>query len=290
VLGALAACREEALMAIALLTGAWTISATLIEGSLDRMRGGDSPDMRAWILDILYGMSEGKIRRVTDSFLELCSVNACDVNVDLVNFRRRMNEVLSELHIIKAAGIPFSYMMERLLNTSLDFGINIPNEFVIMSKAITTLEGTCLSLDPEINIVEYMRDFVQNTVTKAPTLDDVQQLLKSVPFEAERLKQLASKYGARALSLLEHPAAGIADDDRRTGRRGTDRSGLDISQGFIIAALITAAAILSNESGFEKWLKAVLHLPNVPVLPILSLAVAGYLWLRHFRRSRTKRG
>jgi ubiquinone biosynthesis protein len=149
-------------------------------------------DMRVWTLDILYGMSEGKITRITDSFMELCNVDGRDV--DLVNFRRQMNEVLSELHIIRSAGIPFSSMMERLLNACLDFGIAIPNEFVVMSKAITTLEGTCLSLDPEINIVEYMRAFVQNTMTTAPELDDVQKLLNAVPFEVERLKQLAYKY------------------------------------------------------------------------------------------------
>jgi predicted unusual protein kinase regulating ubiquinone biosynthesis (AarF/ABC1/UbiB family) len=241
-------------------------------------------DMRAWTLDILYGMSEKKITRITDSFLELCNVNRSDV--DLVNFRRRMNEVLSDLHIIKAAGVPFSHMMERLLNTGLDFGIIIPNEFVVMSKAITTLEGTCLSLDPEINIVEHMSAFVQNTMTKTPELDDLQKLLRAVPFEAERLKQLASKYGARAISLLEHPASVDVNNDRRS-RRGTDGYGPDIAQGIIIAAMIYAAAILSNESGFEKWLKSVFHLPDLPVLPILSLASAGYLWLRLSRRSRS---
>jgi exo-beta-1,3-glucanase (GH17 family)/cellulose synthase/poly-beta-1,6-N-acetylglucosamine synthase-like glycosyltransferase len=47
--GALMACREELLMAAALLLGAWASSTTLVEGSLDRMRT-DSPDLRAWIL------------------------------------------------------------------------------------------------------------------------------------------------------------------------------------------------------------------------------------------------
>lgn len=51
--GALAACREELGMAAAMLLGAWTITETLTQGSLDRMRGGDSPDMRAWILVLI---------------------------------------------------------------------------------------------------------------------------------------------------------------------------------------------------------------------------------------------
>ena len=48
-LGALEACREEALMAGALLLGAYAVTRTLSDGSLDRMRM-DSPDLRAWVL------------------------------------------------------------------------------------------------------------------------------------------------------------------------------------------------------------------------------------------------
>ena len=47
--GALNACREEGLMAFALLLGAWAVTRGLSDGSLDRMRM-DSPDLRAWVL------------------------------------------------------------------------------------------------------------------------------------------------------------------------------------------------------------------------------------------------
>jgi hypothetical protein len=47
---------------------------------------------------------------------------------------------------------------------------------------------------------------------------------------------------------------------------------------------------LSNESAFETWLKTALHLPLVPILPLLSLSVAGYLWLRLYLRNRLKKG
>jgi len=196
-------------------------------------------------------MSEGKITRITNSFLELCNVDGRDV--DLVNYRRRMNEVFSELHIIKAAEIPFSHMMELLLNTGLDFGITIPNELVVMSKAITTLEGTCLSLDPMINIVEYMRDFVQNTKTTAPKLDEVQKLLQAVPFEVERLKRLASKYGARAISLLEHPASGAANYDRRSSAPGMDRSGLNIAHGLIPDGKEAFVTVQKKNTSAPRW-------------------------------------
>ncbi len=48
-LGALSACREEAMMAIGLLLSAWGVTVGLSDGSLDRMRM-ESPDLRAWVL------------------------------------------------------------------------------------------------------------------------------------------------------------------------------------------------------------------------------------------------
>ena len=49
IFGALQACREEGLMAIALLLSAYGVTIGLSDGSLDRMRM-ESPDLRAWVL------------------------------------------------------------------------------------------------------------------------------------------------------------------------------------------------------------------------------------------------
>ncbi len=246
-----------------------------------------SENLRAWTFDVLYGMSEGRIERVIESFLELCNVSEDEVNV--AAYRRQMNEVLSELHICEMAGIPFTHMMERFLNTSLEYKIDIPHDFVMMSKAIATLEGTCLSLDPDIKIVEYLRPFVQKYMTTVPEWDDVLKQLKAGPFELNRLKRLVSKHGVKALRLLENPTFRIASEEFRNITREMDKASVNISYGFIIAALIVFAASVSNESAFERWLRSAFHLPFVPILSIISLSIAGYLWLRLYLRNRPKK-
>ncbi len=247
-----------------------------------------SEDLRAWTFDILYGMSEGNIERVIESFMELCNVSEEEVNV--AAYRRQMNEVLCELHICEMANIPFTHMMEKFLNTSLEYRINIPHDFVMMSKAIATLEGTCLSLDPEIRIVEYLKPFVQKYLTTVPEWDDVIKQLKAGPFEMGRLKRLIAKHGVRALHILERPTFRIEGGEFRNIVREMEKSSLNVSYGLLIAALIVFAASLSNESAFEAWLKTVLHLPVVPILPLISLVAAGYLWLRLYLRTRQKKG
>ena len=246
-----------------------------------------SEELREWTFDILYAMSECDITRATESFLELCNVDKEKVNV--VRYRRQMNEVLSELHICSVASIPFTHMMERFLNTSLEYGIDIPYDFVIMSKAIATLEGTCMSLDPEIKIVEYLKPFVQKYISVVPNYDEALQQLKAGPFEVRKLKRLIAKHGERALQLLEQPTFRIASEELKNITSEMDKASVNIAYGFIISALIVFAATLSNESEFEKWLKAHLNLPVMPILPLLSLMTAGYLWLRLYLRNRLKK-
>ncbi len=243
-----------------------------------------SEDLRAWTFDILYGMSEGNVDRVIESFLELCNVSEEEVNVAV--YRRQMNEVLSELHICEMAGIPFTHMMERFLNTSLEYGIDIPHDFVMMSKAIATLEGTCMSLDPEIRIVEYLKPFVQKYITTVPEWDDVIKQLKAGPFELGKLRRLIVKHGMRALHLLERPTFRIEGGEFRNIVREVEKSSVNVAYGLLIAALVVFAASVSNESAFEQWLMGVFHLPIMPILSIGSLVVAGYLWLRLYLRNR----
>ena len=246
-----------------------------------------SEDLRAWIFDILYGMSKRDVTRVIGSFLELCNVREDDI--DIAGYRREMNEVLTELPVYEVAGIPFSSMMERFLNTSLEYGIRIPHDFVLVSKALTTFEGTCLSLDPEIKIVEHLRAFVQKYMTTGLAFEDVLNGLTAAPFETARLKRLVLKHGSRALKFFENPTVRIANEGPAAMASGRDASGVNIAYGFIIAALILCAGLLSNESDLERWVRTLVPLPGLPLLPLACLAGAAGLWVRLVLRNRLKK-
>ena len=233
-----------------------------------------SGELRAWIFDILYGMSRGDVDRVIGSFLELCNVREGDV--DLAAYRRDMNEILSELQIYEAAGIPFSEMMKRFLHTSLAFGIRIPHEFILVTKALTTFEGTCLTLDPEITIIQLLRTFVRKHVAKPPSFEEVLEQVVAGPFELERLKRLVFKHGARVVRFLENPEIRITDEGQT---REQENTGMHIASGIIIAALILLAGITGKENELDQWLRAHLSLPDAPVLPLISLGGAVGLWL-----------
>jgi predicted unusual protein kinase regulating ubiquinone biosynthesis (AarF/ABC1/UbiB family) len=177
--------------------------------------------------------------------------------------------------------------MERFLNTSLEFGIRIPHDFVLVSKAITTFEGTCLSLDPEIRIVDHLRRFVQKHITAPPHGDDVLKQLLAVPFETARLKRLVLKHGGNLFRFLEQPTVRLARDAADT--RSDERAGMNIVYGLLMAALIIFAAVIGGESGLERWLRSLFALPDLPVLPLAGLTCAGVLGLAMALRNRRAR-
>ncbi len=248
-----------------------------------------SEDLRAWIFDILYGMSRGDVERVIGSFLELCNVQ--EEEIDLAGYRRDMNEILSELPIYEAAGIPFSEMMKRFLYTSLGYRIKIPHEFILVTKALTTFEGTCLTLDPEITIVKHLRTFVGKHVARVPAPDEVLDRIKAAAFEAERIKRLVFKHGARVVKFLENPIIRI--EEQASGAQGSEGAGL--ASGIVIAGLVLFAAFVTRENELDQWLRSSLSLPSVPLLQLASLGTAAALWQRMMRgrkagKDRKKRG
>ena len=243
-----------------------------------------SEELRECTFDVLYAMSRGDVTRVIDSFLELCDVDAD--SVDIAAYRRRMNEALVELTICEIANIPFTHLMQEFLNISLKFGLDIPHDFVIMSKAIATLEGTCLSIDPELRIVEYLQPFVEKYIVSVPNWETLLQQLKAGPFELRKLKRLVLKHGVRALRVIERPTLRIESKEFQRITSELEKASVNVSGGLMIAALVVFSATIRHESYFESWLKTFFHLPAAPNLSIGSLVVAGALWLWLILRNR----
>jgi len=246
-----------------------------------------SEDLRAYVFDIVYGMSERNVPRVLESFFELCNIREEDI-ADLPGYCREMNEILSDMPVYEVAGVPFTQMLERFLNTSLAYGIPVPHDFVLVSKALTTFEGTCLSLDPEIRIVDHLRSFVKKYTAASFTLDELVKQLKAGPYELNKLRRMVLKHGSKAMKFFDNPTVRIATSGGGLGGGG-DETGVNIAYGFIIAALILFAGLAGNGSDLERWLRTVLPLPAWPVLPLASLGSAGVMLVNLVLRNRRGR-
>ena len=245
-----------------------------------------SKDLRSWIFDILYGISDMDVTKVIASLLEMCDTS--EERIDMTSYRREINEVLSELPVYEYAGVPFTLLLQRFLNTSLAYGIDIPRDFVLVSKAITTLEGTCLSLDQDIKIVDQLRSFVKEYATSGFSIEEIMKQLKAGPYELKTMKHMISKHVVRTMKFFENPTLRLAGaGDEALGSVGL-ATGVNIAYGFIIAALVLFAGIVSNESDLERWLRSHIDLPAWPILSLASLTAALFLLITLILKNRKR--
>ena len=241
-------------------------------------------ELREWAFDCLFGMAQGDINRVIDSFIELCSTNEEGMNI--TDYRRHINRVLGDLHVCQISDIGFSSILEKFLNTSLEYGLHVPEDVVIMSKAIATLEGTCQTFAPELKIIDIIKPNAQKILALEPDLDNATEQILKGPYETGRWARLISRRLYRVLNRFERGNIRLESDEFKQFVRQMDKSSVNISYGVIISALILLPAILGDDSAFERWLRNLFELPDTPVLPVISLALAAYLSLMLYLRNR----
>ncbi|OHE61362.1 MAG: hypothetical protein A2Z47_02430 [Thermodesulfovibrio sp. RBG_19FT_COMBO_42_12] len=90
------------------------------------------------------------------------------------------------------------------------------------------------------------------------------------------------------MKFLENPTLRLAS--ARDGALGSVglATGVNIAYGFIIAALVLFAGIVSNESDLERWLRSHINLPAWPILSLASLAAALFLLITLLLKNRNR--
>jgi ubiquinone biosynthesis protein len=168
----------------------------------------------------------------------------------------------------------FSSLIRDLVKTALKYGIEIPSDFMLVGKAMMTIEGIGKSVDPDLDIYG----------VASPALLDLVKTRYSPERLGNELWRGATQLSRAGLDMPMQLREVL--DDLRLGRlsvrtvdpelpRTADRLGRRLYAGLIIASLIGSGAML---------LTGPHH-----VVGVVMLAAAGLIWtlqaLRDLRRS-----
>ncbi len=147
-------------------------------------------------------------------------------------------------------------IFQDLVRTLADFGIRLPADLVLLSRALVTLDGTLRVLSPDLSLVSTATGIM--TSTTAPVLDRDAMIhdellavlphLRRLPDRIDRFLMLAGRGDLRVRSVVD-------EDSRRILRTLVNR-GLLTSIGFaflIVSAILLAAGdagpMLSDTTG-----------------------------------------
>jgi len=139
-----------------------------------------------------------------------------------------------------------SQMMQGLFETAVEHGIRMPTSLILLGKALVTVEGTCLALDPEFNFVNYSQPKVMRLLKEHRK---PKALLKSFTMLSRKYGEFLAGLPQQTIDALETLKRGAIDlriretDIKHLGM-DMNRSSNRLAYSMIIAALLISGAML----------------------------------------------
>jgi ubiquinone biosynthesis protein len=195
------------------------------------------PVQRAAVVDMLAGLVRRDVGLLRDAIERVAETAG---NISAERLERAIARLLTD-HIGPGGAIDAGALQD-LVPVLGEFGITLPGDLVVLSRALVTLDGTLGVLSPGLSIVAAAHDLV-GSEAGAQVVDPDQMLregladaavrLRRLPDRIDRISALAARGDLRLRTL-------VSEDDDRVLRTLVNR-GLLVATG---AAFLVAAALL----------------------------------------------
>jgi ubiquinone biosynthesis protein len=195
------------------------------------------PIQQSAVIDMLAALSRRDVGLLRDAIERVAEVQNSDRPEEL---ERALARLLAD-HV-RVTGVVEPSVLQDLVATLARFGIRLPADLVVLSRALVTVDGTLRVLAPELSLVSAATETMTSTTAPAP-LDrdamirdeilDALPHLRRLPDRIDRILTLTSRGELRIRSIVD-------EDARRILRTLANRA-LLVAAG---AAFLVVAAVL----------------------------------------------
>jgi len=215
--------------------------------------GSLSEEMKEKLVEMLISLVHRDINHVVSGFL---SVGISEIEDEgLVNELEMIVEGYADANIDQ---IDFVHLFSDLVLVARKYNLSLPVDFILLVKAVVTIEGVGRGLNPDFNLSSALHEYVDNlsSMRLRPS-----HIIKSFVDEVSNFKEnvkLVPRQINEILFKLKKGELGVHFErkDLVQLEREIDRSSNRVSLGVIIAALIVASALVLNVRN-GKWLAVV---------------------------------
>lgn len=235
------------------------------------MVGHLGQDLKNQLVDLLQAL----LNRDVDSIISqlLYSGELAD-NSDLKNLRRDLHDFIDDYYDIVLQDIKAGKLLSEFIEILTHYRIHFPAEFMMLAKALIVMEGVGLQLDPDFNMVSYMRPYVNKLVLErynpknmaaqaGRIIQAYSSLAKSLPND---IKEFINRINRNQFKIdLEHRGLDKLATD-------LDRSSNRVSFAVVIGSLIVGSSLVMQIDKGPMVL-------GFPVLGLMGYSIAGLLGL-----------
>lgn len=204
------------------------------------MVGRLSPELRDRTVDLMIAAVREDTTGIADA---LYQIGTPTKKVDMRAYRAEVS-VLAEKYVGKPLKeIDLAAMLADLVRGANKYGIEIPPDFLLVGKALMTIDGVGKEIDPDLDVMGEARPFFIDLLKRRYSPERITtELFRGV----ERLSVAAYDLPQQTREILEDLRLGrltINTADREAAR-AIERAGLAVYGGLVIAALLFGGAVM----------------------------------------------
>jgi ubiquinone biosynthesis protein len=240
------------------------------------MVGRLSPKLRDLTVDLMIGAIRRDYDAIADAML---AIGTPVQRVDSSRFRAEV-AILTERYLGKPISeIQVSVLIRDLVRLANGYGLEIPTDFLLVGKAMMTVEGIGKQLDPNLDIFEEARPHFLNLLKRRYSPERMtMQFLK-------RLERLSD-----ATVNLPHQLSDVLDDVR-LGRLKVTTESIESKHAMDrLGRRVLASAIFGSACLGGAWLVSSAHVHmGAALLTVAVLWLGGHAISDFYRSFRAKR-
>lgn len=200
-----------------------------------------TPQLRDKTIDLMVAAVQEDYRGIADA---LYAIGTPTKKVDRNAFEAEV-ATLSEKYLGKKLGdIEVSALIRDLVGGATKYGLEIPPDFLLVGKAIMTLEGVAREVAPGFDLYEEMKPYFLKLMANRYSPERMlPELMRSV----SRISGAATDFPMQAQEILEDLRKGRLEVRTREPSlaQAFDVIGRRVYSGFVVGSLIMGSAFLS---------------------------------------------
>lgn len=230
-------------------------------------------DLKSFISDILLAIVNRDMDGVVSQLLFAGDISD---NLNVRALKRDLSTFIDSYYEIPLHDIEVGGMLLEFIEIVTLYNIRIQPDLMLLIKVLVIIEGMGRSLDPDFNMIEHLRPFLEKAWRQKYSPRRISRDINSIVLSylnlardlPRDLKEIVNRINRNKFKIdLEHRGLDkfTTDFDRSTNR---------LSSSLILAALIIGSSIIMQTSRGPQLL-------GFPVLAFLGYTVAGVigLWL-----------
>jgi len=235
------------------------------------MVGRLGQDLKDQLIDLLQALLNRDVNRIISQLLY--SGELTD-DSDMKNLRRDLHEFIEDYYDIVLQDIKVGKLLTEFIEILTHHRIHFPADFMILAKALVIMEGVGRQLDPEFNMINHMRPYVNKLVFERFSPKNISEqagrivqayssLAKNLP---QDIKEFVNRLNRNQFKIdLEHRGLEklVTDLDRSSNR---------VSFAVVIGSLIVGSSLVMQIDKGPMIL-------GFPLLGLLGYSIAGFLGL-----------